>query len=103
MADVIGFGEPSRRATTVNMNFFSRFTTTPVKGGCDVTVDALKGLTFEDGSKSVTLHMRKDWCPRPGQRVMVGGRLVKVKRTKREDGRLKILDEDSGGWLTWEG
>jgi hypothetical protein len=61
--DAIGFGEPSRRAATHNGNWFARFATVPVHGGCDVTVTARRGLVIDrvetgDGGREVTLRLR---------------------------------------------
>jgi len=59
----IGFGEPSRRAATRNGNWFARFATQPVPGGCDVTVTARRGLEIDGvsvgaGGREVTLRLR---------------------------------------------
>ena len=32
---------------------------------------------------------------------VVDGRLVKVLKTKRDQGRLMLLDEDTKGWVVW--
>lgn len=100
----IGFGEQSRRATTRNSNYFARFSTTPTNGGCDIVVEAVRGMTFEDGGTSVTLHLRKDHGPRVGERVMVGRTLVKVlDRRYDQSGNLMLLDEDTKAWHQWKG
>lgn len=103
MEDVIGFGEPSRRAMTRNSNWFCRFTTTPVEGGAEIRVEALRGFHFEDGSTEVTLHVTTRERPRRGSRVMIGHRLVKVDQVRREGGSWMVRDADTGSWLKWRG
>ena len=102
--DVIGFGdEQSRRGRTVNGNYFIRVTTVPCAGGADITIETKHGLKFSDGSTTLTKHVRREFGPRIGERVMLHGRLVKVadKRYDRS-GNLQILDEDTQAWCIWE-
>ena len=90
------------RARTMNSNYFVRMETTPSHGGCDLTISALRGLTFEDGSTSMNLHLRKEHGPRIGERVMVNGVLVKVLDKRYGDnGSLLLLDEDTKAWHKW--
>lgn len=103
--DVIGFGDDvSRRGRTVNGNYFVRVTTVPCAGGADVTIEAKHGLKFSDGTTSFTKHIRRDFGPRIGERVMMHGRLIKVAdRHWDPSGRLLLLDEDTQAWCVWEG
>lgn len=104
----VGFGdETSRRGRTTTMNAFASFTTTPVPGGADVTVEARRGyLVMPEADvlgDEVVIHLRKDMGPRVGERVKVGRRLVKVKDRRIDSGgRLMLLDEDDGAWYAWE-
>lgn len=102
--DIIGFGAMSAGRPTTTCNAFVRVTTTPTKGGAEVTVECKDGMRFADTderTKTVTLVRRKRE-PRPGQRVMVGNRLVKVLRTRHDHaGRLELLNEDTLEWVIW--
>ena len=103
--DIVGFGHDSASHATTTCNAFVRVTTTPVSEGAEVTVECRSGFRFADGEtvKSLTL-IRKRREPRPGQRVMVDGRLVKVLRTRHDHaGRLELLSEDTLEWLIWKG
>ena len=102
--DIVGFGEGSRDHATTTCNAFVRVTTTPVKEGAEVTIECRDGFRFADGdaAKSLTL-VRKRREPRPGQRVMVGNRLVKVLKTRHDHaGRLELLNEDTLEWVIWQ-
>ena len=100
--DIVGFGAMSAEKATTTSNAFVRVTTKPVIDGAEVIVECKDGFRFTDGETSKTLSLvRKKREPRPGQRVMVDGRLVKVLRTKRDQGRLLLLDEDTKGWVVW--
>lgn len=103
--DVVGFGdEQSRRGRTVNGNYFIRVTTVPCAGGADITIETKHGLKFSDGSTTLTKHVRKEFGPRIGERVMLHGRLVKVAdRYWDSSGRLLLFDEDTQAWCIWEG
>ena len=96
--------DKGKRATTRNSSYFARFSTTPVQGGCDITVEALHGMTFENGDTSLTLRLRRNHGPRVGERVMVGRTLVKVLEKRYDQaGNLMLLDEDTKAWFQWEG
>ena len=101
--DIVGFGAMSAGKATTTSNAFVRVTTKPVIDGAEITVECKDGFRFADtGEASKTLSLvRKKREPRPGQRVMVDGRLVKVLKTKRDQGRLMLLDEDTKGWIVW--
>lgn len=102
--DVVGFGdETSKRGRTVNGNYFIRVTTVPCAGGADITIETKHGLKFSDGSTTLKKHIRHDFGPRIGERVMLHGRLVKVAdRYWDSSGRLLLLDEDTQAWCIWE-
>ena len=75
-----------------------------LENGCDIEITTVDGMTFEDGSTSVTLHVRGSHGPRIGERVMVGRVLVKVlEKRYDQEGRLMLLDEDTKAWFAWEG
>lgn len=103
--DVVGFGESSASHATTTSNAFVRVTTRPVLEGAEVIIECKDGMRFADDdsvTKTVAL-VRRRREPRPGQRVMVGGRLIKVLKTKYDhDGRLVLLDEDTKGWFIWD-
>ena len=103
MQDIVGFGAMSAKRATTTSNAFVRVTTTPVTEGAEVTVEGRNGMAFADGEESKTLVLvRKRREPRPGQRVMVGDRLVKVLKTRRDhEGRLQLLDESTLEWVIW--
>ena len=103
--DIVGFGEGRRDHATTTCNAFVRVTTTPVREGAEVTVECRDGFRFADTderTKTVTLVRRKRE-PRPGQRVMVDNRLVKVLKTRHDHaGRLELLNEDTLEWVIWD-
>lgn len=70
--------------------------------GVFVTVEALGGLTFEDGEATKEFVLSADHGPRIGERVFCGKTLVKVAQ-RRYDGshRLWLLDEDTNVWFRW--
>lgn len=102
--DIVGFGHSSADHATTTSNAFVRVTTTPVTEGAEVTVECRDGFRFEDGDAVKTLTLvRKRREPRPGQRVMVGNRLVKVLKTRHDHaGRLELLNEDTLEWVIWD-
>ena len=86
------------------MEKYADINVSELDGGCDITLTALDGMMFEDGSTTMTLHLRSDHGPRIGERVMVGRTLVKVlEKRYDQDGRLMLLDEDTKAWFAWEG
>lgn len=71
--------------------------------GVKLVIEALNGLTFEDGSTVMEVVPSTDRLPRVGQRVMCGGRLIKVKERKfNSAGTLMLFDEDMKEWCLWE-
>lgn len=100
MKDIVGFGHESADKPTTTSNAFVRVTTRPVFEGAEVTVECQDGMCLPDGSKSQTVVVVRDKLPRPGQRVMVGKRLVKVSKVDRIGKR--ILDEDTREWIPWQ-
>ena len=104
MQDIVGFGEMSASQQTTTCNHFVRVTTKPVFEGAEVTLEGRNGMVFADGEETKTLVLVRRRCePRPGQRVMVGDRLVKVLKTRRDhDGRLQLLNEDTLEWVIWQ-
>lgn len=71
--------------------------------GVKLVIEALNGLTFEDGSTVMEVVPSTDRLPRAGQRVMCGGRLIKVKERKfNSAGTLMLFDEDMKEWCLWE-
>lgn len=71
--------------------------------GVKLVIEALNGLTFEDGSTVMEVVPSTDRLPRVGQRVMCGGRLIKVKKRKfNSAGTLMLFDEDMKEWCLWE-
>lgn len=100
MKDIVGFGRESAGKPTTTSNAFVRVTTEPVFEGAVVTVECQDGMCLPDGSKSAQIDIVRDKLPRPGQRVMVGKRLVKVSKVDRIGKR--ILDEDTREWIPWQ-
>lgn len=100
MKDIVGFGRESAGKPTTTSNAFVRVTTEPVADGAIVTVECQNGMCLPDGSKSTQIDIVRDKLPRPGQRVMVGKRLVKVSKVDRIGRR--ILDEDTKEWIPWQ-
>ncbi len=100
MKDVIGFGRGSAEHSTTTSNAFVRVTTQPIVDGAIVTVECQDGMCLPGGSKSAQIVVVRDKLPRPGQRVMVGKRLVKVSKVDRIGKR--ILDEDTREWIPWQ-
>lgn len=71
--------------------------------GVKLVIEALNGLTFEDDSTVMEVIPSTDRLPRVGQRVMCGGRLIKVKERKFNNaGTLMLFDEDMKEWCLWE-
>ena len=71
--------------------------------GVKLVIEALNGLTFEDGSTVMEVVPSTDRLPRVGQRVMCGGRLIKVKERKfNSEGSLMLFDEDMEEWCLWQ-
>ena len=71
--------------------------------GVKLVIEALNGLTFEDDSTVMEVVPSTDKLPRVGQRVMCGGRLIKVKERKfNSAGTLMLFDEDMKEWCLWE-
>ena len=99
MKDIVGFGHESAEKPTTTSNAFVRVTTEPVVDGAIVTVECQDGMCLPDGSKSQTVVVVRDKLPRPGQRVMVGKRLVKVGKVDRISKR--VFDEDMREWIPW--
>lgn len=99
--DLIGFGEPSRRARTTTCNAFVRMTTTPCVDGAEVVLECRGGMTFADGERSKKLVLvRGKREPRKGQRIIVRGRAVKVHDVRHgHTGRIEVLDEDTREWV----
>ena len=97
--DVVGFGAMSATHATTTSNAFVRVTTKPVFEGAEVTVECKDGMCFADGETERTLVLvRSKSQYRPGKRVMVDGRLVKIRRRKYDGGRLLVQDEDTLLW-----
>lgn len=71
--------------------------------GVKLVIETLNGLTFEDDSTVMEVVPSTDRLPRVGQRVMCGGRLIKVKERKFNNaGTLMLFDEDMKEWCLWE-
>lgn len=70
--------------------------------GVKLVIEALNGLTFEDGGTAMEVVPSTDRLPRVGERVMCNGRLVKVKERKfNSEGSLMLYDEDMEEWCLW--
>lgn len=101
MTDIVGFGEPSRRARTTTCNAFVRMTTMPTFEGAEVVLECRGGMTFADGEKvKKFVLVRGKREPRRGQRITVDGRVVKVHAVRHDHaGRIEVLDEDTREWV----
>lgn len=74
------------------------------EGGVFLTITAVDGLTFEDGTVTKTLAILEDHGPKVGQRVMCGRQLIKVKqRWYDEYHNLWLMDEDTKATYKWIG
>lgn len=76
-----------------------------VAGGADVFIRAKAGhvLLVEDTGGTVTVRVRRTEGPRLGERIIVHNMLVKVAdRRYDEQGRLWVMDEDTGAWMVVE-
>lgn len=70
--------------------------------GVKLVIEALNGLTFDDGSTVMEVSPRMERLPRVGERVMCNGKLIKVKERKfNGSGTLMLLDEDTEEWCLW--
>lgn len=94
------------RVRDIKKNRFVKVITDTCDGGADIRIYACGSYVIDSdievGTGAVRMRLRHDTGPRVGQRVMVDGRLVKVKdRRWSDDGRLMLLDEDTRAWVPW--
>lgn len=67
--------------------------------GSTVVLTALDGLIFENGEKSVEVHIMPLDAPRIGETVMIDGHAVTVaERRWSADHTLHVMDEDTRTW-----
>lgn len=68
-------------------------------GGSDIVLRAAEGMTFEDGSTEMVLHVRADHGPKIGDTVVIRGRTFTVAdRRYSSDHTLWVMDEDTRAW-----
>ncbi len=71
--------------------------------GALLVVSTKRGLTFENGERTMEIVVRSDYGPRIGERVMIGRHLVKVSQRRYDSGHnLMLMDEDTKAWFRWE-
>jgi len=103
MSDVIGWGDAySATHETATRTRFARVVTTPTPTGATVRVEPRGNMVIERVGEDGTVELRAVRPPKPGEQVMVRGRMVSVRRVRRtSDGGAWLEDADTGAMHRW--